>query len=224
MKRLLRVAARLYPRVWRERYGEEFDVLIDDLTPRWRHVFNIIAGALIMQISRLTLVPVAMAIVGAVVGAARSLAMPPLYASSSWVLVQAPGTASDAGDRGQRIRTAIEAALQETGFDKNAIAVRRRGEPGRDPVLLEVSASADSAREAQQATAMATGKIIEANFVASGRLARNPLVQFLIVQPPQLPSTPQRDTTHNSAVGGGLGLLVGGVVALVAQYRRRPTA
>src|SRR3974377_19659 len=33
MKRLLRAAARLYPRAWRERHGEEFDALIDDLTP-----------------------------------------------------------------------------------------------------------------------------------------------------------------------------------------------
>ena len=31
MKWLLRAAARFYPRAWRDRYGEEFDVLIDDL-------------------------------------------------------------------------------------------------------------------------------------------------------------------------------------------------
>ena len=57
MKLLLRAAARLYPRAWRDRYGEEFDALIDDLTPRWRHVFNIVVGALIMQISRFALIP-----------------------------------------------------------------------------------------------------------------------------------------------------------------------
>ena len=40
MKWLLRAVARLYPRAWRDRYGEEFDILIDELPPRWRHVFG----------------------------------------------------------------------------------------------------------------------------------------------------------------------------------------
>jgi hypothetical protein len=224
MKPLLRLAARFYPRAWRDRYGAEFDALIDDMTPRWRHVVNIVVGALIMQMSRLALFPVAMAVVGAIAGAAVSLAMPPVYASSSWVLVQAPGAAADAGDRGQRIRTAIDAALQETAFDKKAIAVTLRGEPGRDPVLLEVSASAGSARAAQQATEKAMGRIIDANFVASERLAQNPLVQFRVVQPPHLPRTAERDTTRNSATGGGLGLILGAAVAFAAHRRRRATA
>lgn len=224
MKRLLHLAARLYPRAWRDRYSEEFDALIEDMTPRWRHIGNIVVGALIMQLSRLALVPVALAVAGAVAGAAVSLAMPPIFASSSWVLVQAPGTADDAGDRGQRIRTAIDAALQETAFDKKAIAVTVRGEPGRDPVLLEVSASAASARAAQQAAVHALGSLIEANVVASQRLTQNPLVQFRAVQPPELPRAARRDTTTNSAVGGGLGLLAGAVGALVAHRRRRTTA
>jgi hypothetical protein len=223
MKRLLRAAARLYPRVWRDRYGEEFDALLDDVTPRGRDVLNIVVGALIMQISRLALVPVAMAVAGAIAGAALSLAMPPAFASSSYVLVGVPGTAADAGERGQRIRTAIEAALQVTAFDKKVIAVTRRGEPGREPVLLEVSASADSAQAAQQAAAKAVGSVIAANAVGDHR-ERNPGVQFRIVQPPDLPTTAERDTTRNSAVGSALGLLVGAVVALVAHRRRRATA
>ena len=133
MKPLLRAAACLYPRAWRDRYAREFDALIDDLTPRWRDLFNIVVGALIMQISRLALVPVALAVSGAIGGAAISLAMPPVYASSSLVLVQAPDTAADAGARGQRIRTSIEAALQRTAFDKKAISVTLRGEPGATP-------------------------------------------------------------------------------------------
>jgi hypothetical protein len=200
MKRLLRAAARLYPRAWRDRYGEEFDALIDDLAPRWRDVFNIVVGALIMQIARLSLVPVAMAVAGALAGAVVSLAMPPVYASSSYVLVQVPGTSAEAEERGRRIRTAINAALQEIAFDKSGIAVTLRGEPGRDPVLLEVSASADSARAAQQAAAKAIGSIIEANFVASERLAENPNVQFRVVQPPNLPRAAEDDTTRAAVV------------------------
>jgi hypothetical protein len=180
VKPLLRAAARLYPRAWRDRHGEEFDALIDDMTPRWRHVVDIVVGALIMQISGLGLVPVAMGVAGAIAGAAISLAMPPVYASSSWVLAQVPGTA-DAGERGQRIRAALEAALHETALDKRAIAVNLRGEPDGDPVLLEVSASAESAQAAQQAAVKVMGSIIEANSIASERFARNPAVQFRAV-------------------------------------------
>ena len=214
MKRLLRLAARLYPRAWRDRYGAEFDVLIDDLTPHWRHAFNIVVGALIMQISRVAFVPVACAAAGSIIGAVVSLAMPPVYASSSWVLVQGPS--------GQRIRTAIDGVLQATAFDKDAIAVTLRGEPGREPVLLEVSGSAGSARAAQDATAKAMGALIEANFVGEQR-EQTPGVQFRALQPANLPSTARQDTARNSAVGGGLGFLVGGVAALVAHYRRRAT-
>jgi hypothetical protein len=222
MKWLLRAAVRLYPRAWRDRYGDEVDALIEDMTPRWRHVANIVAGALIMQISRLALVPVALAVAGALAGAAMSLAMPAVYASSSWVLVQVPGIGDD-GERGQRIRRAIEAVLQKTAFDRNAVSVTLRGEPGLDPVLLEVSVSAASAPAAQQAAARAMGSIIEANFVNANR-EESSGVQFRAVQPPSLPKSAERDTTRTSAVGAGLGLLVGAVVTLVVHRRRRTTA
>jgi hypothetical protein len=51
MKRLLRFAAKLYPGAWRTRYGDEFAALLDDLSPGWRDVFNVVQGALRMQLS-----------------------------------------------------------------------------------------------------------------------------------------------------------------------------
>jgi hypothetical protein len=223
MKGLLRAAARLYPRAWRDRHGEEFDALIDDLTPRWWYVVDIAVGALIMQISRLALVPIALAVGGAIAGAAISVAMPPVYASSSWVLVQTAGGTADASERGQRVQTAIEAALHETAFDQRAVAVTQRGEPGRDPMLLEVSASADSTQAAQQTAVKATNSIIEAAFLTSKRVAPSAGVQFRVVLPPNLPKTAQRDTTRNTAVGGGLGFVVGWVFTFVGSHRRRTT-
>ena len=173
-----------------------------------------------MHVSRLALLPVASAVAGAIVGAAVSMAMPPVYASSSWVTVQVPDPAVDSSERGQRIRTAIEASLEQTAFDRNAITVTLRGEPGQEPVLLEVSASAASAQAAQQEAGKAMGSLIDANLVTSERLAQNALVQFRVVQTPNLPDTAQRETTRNSAVGGGLGLAVGVVAACVGRRRR----
>jgi hypothetical protein len=45
MRRLLKWASRLYPKDWRNRYGDEFDALLDDAKPQWRDVWDVaIAG------------------------------------------------------------------------------------------------------------------------------------------------------------------------------------
>ena len=222
MKRLLRAAARVYPRAWRDRYGDEFDALIDDLTPRWRDVFNVVIRALIMHTSRLTLTPVALAIVGAVLGAAVSLTLSPVYASFSQVLVRVSELASDGSEREQRVQRAINAALRDTVADKKSVRVTLHGERDRDQVVLEVSASADSARAAKQATEKVVASMIDANFVASERRPQAG-AQFRVVAPANLPTTGQRNITRNSAVGGGIGLVIGAVVAF-AQLRRRRAA
>ncbi len=46
MKRLSQLLARLYPAKWRERYGDEFDALIEDSRASWRSTFDILRGAL----------------------------------------------------------------------------------------------------------------------------------------------------------------------------------
>ena len=50
MRNLIRFAAWLYPRRWRERYGVEFDALLDDARPGWRELANVLKGALAIQI------------------------------------------------------------------------------------------------------------------------------------------------------------------------------
>jgi hypothetical protein len=51
MKYLIRLAAHLYPRQWRERYGEEFSALLEDVGPGWRDSLDIMKGALVMQLT-----------------------------------------------------------------------------------------------------------------------------------------------------------------------------
>jgi hypothetical protein len=50
MSRLIRIVARLYPRPWRERYGEEFSALLEDVNPSSGAAFDIFTGAIAMQI------------------------------------------------------------------------------------------------------------------------------------------------------------------------------
>jgi capsular polysaccharide biosynthesis protein len=51
MKRWMRLAATLYPRIWRERFGEEFDALLDDCRPSGRELLDVAKGAVCMQIA-----------------------------------------------------------------------------------------------------------------------------------------------------------------------------
>lgn len=221
MKRLLRAAVRVYPRAWRDRYGDEFDALIDDLTPRWRHIVDVLVGALIMQVSRVALVPVALVVVGALAGVVVSLMLPPVYASSSVVLVQSPG-AGDGGAPAARILSAIEAAVQETPLDKRAVYFTLREDVGPDVALVDVSASAGSALAARKSAEQAVGALITANFTAAQRDAGRGRVQFRVLTPPKLP-TAERYMVRDGAIGGGAGLVASAFVVLLGR-RRRPAS
>lgn len=52
MRYLHRAAASLYPAWWRQRYGAEFDALLDDARPGLGGAFDIAKGALFMQITQ----------------------------------------------------------------------------------------------------------------------------------------------------------------------------
>ncbi len=89
MKRTLKLLARLYPPGWRKRYGAEFDALLEDAAPSTRDVFDILLGALKMQITtwsfgRITL---AGSMAGILVAAALSFAVPVHYLSHVVVTV-----------------------------------------------------------------------------------------------------------------------------------------
>jgi hypothetical protein len=62
MKWLCRFAARLYPSWWRRRYATEFEALLEDVTPGWRALFDVITGALTMQIKTPGTIPVVCAL------------------------------------------------------------------------------------------------------------------------------------------------------------------
>ncbi|MEO8594371.1 MAG: hypothetical protein ABI759_13725 [Candidatus Solibacter sp.] len=52
MKRLIRLAARLYPPAWRARYGDEFEAVIEDSRGSAREFVDVLFGALKMQLTR----------------------------------------------------------------------------------------------------------------------------------------------------------------------------
>jgi len=90
MRRWMLLAVKLYPRTWRERYGEEFQALLEDVNPGWRELADVAGGALKMQITH-GITPLktiaALAVAGMVVAAAASFAVPRRYVSSAVVRI-----------------------------------------------------------------------------------------------------------------------------------------
>jgi hypothetical protein len=89
MKRLMRLAARLYPKAWRERYGVEFASLLEDLKPDLGMSLDIVKGALLMQMtsgtwSRILAVS---GMLGALAAFGTSFAMPRKYVSQAVVKI-----------------------------------------------------------------------------------------------------------------------------------------
>src|SRR5882672_2232496 len=81
MRNLIRFAAWLYPRRWRERYGVEFDALLEDVRPGWLELLNVLKGAVAMQIRHLGPMAAGFAVAGALVAGLVSWKMPDKYVS-----------------------------------------------------------------------------------------------------------------------------------------------
>ncbi len=85
MRNLIRFAAWLYPRRWRERYGVEFDALLEDVRPGWREFASVLKGALGMQITHFGAMAACFAVAGAIVAGLVSWRMPNQYISTATV-------------------------------------------------------------------------------------------------------------------------------------------
>ncbi len=62
MRTLIRWAARLYPEAWRERYAAEFDALLEDISPSFRDLCDVLGGALKARLT--TASPLSLAVAG----------------------------------------------------------------------------------------------------------------------------------------------------------------
>lgn len=88
MKSLIRSLARLYPPRWRDRYGTEFDALLQDRDPDVRDLFDVLKGALAMRLRDAGLITAGFALLGALVAGFVSLKIPEKYASTAMLQVQ----------------------------------------------------------------------------------------------------------------------------------------
>ena len=90
MRRFVRFLIRLYPANWRTRYGEEFEALIDDSSSGWPAVFDLLKGAIRMQLSIPAFPKLALmlAIAGLLIGLLVSYLVTPTYSSRSELFLE----------------------------------------------------------------------------------------------------------------------------------------
>jgi uncharacterized protein involved in exopolysaccharide biosynthesis len=92
MHPLTKLAANLYPRWWRDRYGEEFAALLEEARPGLGGTLDVLKGALAMRLSTpWSWKPILFcAVLGPIIGLAVTYVMTPQYSSSAVVSIRPP--------------------------------------------------------------------------------------------------------------------------------------
>jgi hypothetical protein len=135
MKRLILTLARLYPRSWRRRYGDEFEALLEDSGATWRGVLDVLRGALMMHMNtRSSIKTVVLAtLIGLLLGAATSFLIPVRYSSAVAFLVTVP----NGGNADQRLNRLMQFASDNDqsvqALHQNIKIERLRSMPASDP-------------------------------------------------------------------------------------------
>jgi LPS O-antigen subunit length determinant protein (WzzB/FepE family) len=210
MRQLIRWTARLYPAPWRDRYGEELDALIEDIRPQWKDLFNVLLGALRMQMTTWNSVKLvsAVALAGALLAGVFAFRIPERYVSTAVVRI-APAGQADSDRQGTLVRLK-QMTNQIVSRDK-ALRIRLfQAQGGRGPAFI-ISCEYPDKQKAQAVVCalvslFASEKILE------------------ILDPP---STPQQPISPNRpmivAVGLFGGAVLGSLAALVWRRRRGGT-
>jgi hypothetical protein len=250
MKRAMRFLARLYPSNWRQRYGAEFDALLEDTAPSARGVFDVFWSALRMQMTTWNLGRITLAglLAGILVSAAISFALPAHYLSQM-VLELTPSDGSAlAGESASRLVDSMEQNLYSPKYLASVIHAHnlywreRLRMPldevvenmRRDISVMPVPSSENrnafgfvvqfdysDPRVAQRVNEELTTRFIEGGL--SSQLASN--WTFRVPDPPSLPLKPvAANRVRLTALGLSAGLLAGVSLAILLGSRRSATA
>jgi hypothetical protein len=136
MRRWIELAAALYPRSWREEYGEEFRGLLEEVRPSWRVLGNVLRGAVTMQLTRNTnwlKLAGAMGAAGAIAAMAISFTVPRNYVSSAVIRMTAqPDPVRPASPQAIEERAADHLAALETDILSRTSLAEIIQKPGLD--------------------------------------------------------------------------------------------
>ena len=215
MKRLLRLSVRLYPTWWRQRYATEFEALLDDVKPGWRALFDILHGALTMQLKSFGTIPVVCTLAGALVGGFLATRIPKVYAASATIRVDAPEVTNVQSPRAEEFRVSLEKALGEAGTAPTATTVTLHRDSARTTIRLTYS-DRDPLRAQRGAERLAAAVASEPSELGDSAE---------VIAAPALPTSPV-EPDYAQTIGGGaaVGLGAGMLILLVWSRRQRANA
>jgi capsular polysaccharide biosynthesis protein len=202
MRRALNALISLYPESWRNRYGGEFNALLDDVPPTWRTFFDVLGGALKMQMkiwSSWKIVP-AFAVAGVLAAGVFSLIVPDRYVSTAVITIENGGLEGVGSIiqrvmsrsslvplineqglyKGERARAPMEDVIEQMKTRDIRIAPVKSSTGG--PTAISISFAAEDAAKAQRTADGLVHQFMEASIHSQAAPGKT----FALIDPPSL--------------------------------------
>jgi LPS O-antigen subunit length determinant protein (WzzB/FepE family) len=225
MKRALKALTALYPKSWRNRYKNEFDALLDDVSPTWRTFFDVLGGAVKMQMQIWSAwkIVAAFGLAGVLLAVGITFMIPKSYISTAViqiggnserqledVVIQLESRASltrrmvaEGLYKAERAQQPLEDVVEQ--MRKKDILIRAVGGAGAG--TYSVSFSSADPGEAQRTTQWLASQFVEAKIAT-------------VVDPARLPVVPTNPRpSRNILMGLISGVIAGAFFALFAGLR-----
>ena len=237
MKRLAWWAARLYPAAWRARYGAEMDALLEDVGPGGGDLWDIVRGALFMQMTNLSFwkILAGCTLAGVLAAGIWSVTLPTRYVSTAVMRI---GGALQALDRLQAVQleTLSRASLAEIIIRRNLYPNERKKLPMEDVIegmrnrdlrirrvdsaTLAVEFANENPGAAQATVQALVGRLMEQNAIQGGAAANMEVIGPASLPP--RPTGPNRMRVMASGLGAGLLLGLGcGAIWSITRRKER---
>ena len=227
MERLIRLATSFYPAAWRKRYGVEFDALLEEVSPRWRDVFDVFAGAIKMQLTKGNSwkLVLGLAIAGALIaGVFGVFALPDKYVAT--VVFRMP----EAADHAESVRRVV--GIQRKVLSRRSLSevIQKQDLYSKERDTTPLEDVIEQMRRDLHINFVRSDSFI-VNFVYPDRFKAENTVNDLmarmkgegalnILTPPVLPQKPVApNRLRITCFGMGLGFLTGLAVAILMRMR-----
>ncbi len=249
MNNLTKFASKLYPRWWRERYGDEFTALLEDARPGLGGTLDVLKGALTMQLSTFSVKRTFLIGAGAglAIGLAVTFFLTPQYSSAAVVSVTSTNPAASNRATADAVNELSQSVLSRPALlglirnlnlyvsERNKMPaeevlemikrnIRISASPaatgGRSVPAFELSFSYSDRVAAQKVVSALVSGFIDANVLS--RTPENPgnvILELKEIATPGSPITPARGPF--ALAGMAAGLLLSGLAALILHFRRK---
>jgi uncharacterized protein involved in exopolysaccharide biosynthesis len=249
MKRTMRFLARLYPSGWRARYGDELECLLEETRPSVRNAFDMLWGALKMQMTTWSFARITLActVAGILAATAISFAIPAHYQSQVALTVTPADEASDSlvGKAAEivlsseslasiilknnlypreRVAMSLDDVISKMRSKIRVISLPAGSPANRDALTFIVQFDYPDAHVAQQVDGELISRFLESHVAIKMNAPDDSRSTFRALDPPSLPRGPAGpDRTRFAAVGLLGGVVSGITLAIAARTRRNAT-